>query len=227
MSTSVLRNRKTLVAAAGILLVACGAWGYMSWAKDKGPAVPKDLTVAALQAKADQDPGKVFEQVHQAMDRKDLTEEQRHAVWENAHQVMEVQMDKRMDAYFAATTPAQRNAVLDQQINEMQARMKEWQARRAQHGNDDHGPGDRGPRSAPAARTSGASAQPGTPAATARPADGQHGPRHEPSRQERKSHTESRDPDKSARRMAYFAAMRQRAEERGIQMPFGRGGDHH
>ncbi|MCO6436037.1 MAG: hypothetical protein J5J06_03015 [Phycisphaerae bacterium] len=46
--------------------------------------------------------------------------------------------------------------------------------------------------------------------------------------QERKEQSESRNPDEMARGMAYFSAMRARAQERGIQMPggpgFGRGG---
>jgi hypothetical protein len=137
-------------------------------------------------------------------------------------------MDKRIDEYFAAATPAQRNAVLDRQIDEMQARMKEWQARRAQHANDDHGPGDRGPRSTPTASANRSSAQPASGGTTtARPAEGRRGMHHEPTRQERKTHSESRDPDKAAKRMAYFAAMRQRAEQRGVQMPFGHGPDRH
>jgi hypothetical protein len=42
--------------------------------------------------------------------------------------------------------------------------------------------------------------------------------------QERKTRSESRDPDAMARRMAYFQALRARAAERGIPMPSGPGG---
>ena len=44
------------------------------------------------------------------------------------------------------------------------------------------------------------------------------------SREERKERSETRDPDRAGRQMAYFAAMRDRATERGIKMPFGAGG---
>ena len=44
------------------------------------------------------------------------------------------------------------------------------------------------------------------------------------SRSERKERSESRNPDQMARRMAYFSALQKRAAERGVQMPFGRGG---
>ena len=44
------------------------------------------------------------------------------------------------------------------------------------------------------------------------------------SREERKERSETRDPDRAARQMAYFAAIRDRATQRGIKMPFGPGG---
>jgi hypothetical protein len=40
----------------------------------------------------------------------------------------------------------------------------------------------------------------------------------------RKQMSESRDPDRMARRMAYFGAILSRAKERGIEMPFPGGG---
>jgi hypothetical protein len=213
------RRKIAVISLAALVLVACGAWGVVHLAgKDKGPDVPAEFTVEALKTKA-QDPGQMFEQMHQAMQRTDLTEEQRHAIHENLRAVMEVQMDKRLDEYFTAP-PAQQKAVLDRHLNEMQTRMKEWQQRRAERGEPAR-PGEPRPGSGQAAGSpppgpgaQAAGAQGGRPGGP----DGRRGP---PTREERKTHSESRDPDKMARRIAYFTAMRERAEERGIQLPFG------
>jgi len=224
MSTSFLKSHRALFATAGILILGCAAWGVVSLTREKGPAVPKDFTVEALKAKSE-DPGQLFEQVHQAMNRTDLTEEQRHAIRENVHTVMEVQMDKRLDEYFAAAQP-QRQAILDRHLDEMQAHMKEWQQRREQRQRaenrvpeeqraDHQTPGGPFPGRAGGQAADGRSGgPPGRPDA--------RGPRQH-TREERKQRSESRDPDKSARRLAYFSALHQRAEQRGIQMPFGPG----
>jgi hypothetical protein len=171
-----------------------------------------------------------------------LNDQQRHELWGDVHNAMEQQMEKRMDTYFAAA-PAQRTAILDQQIDEMQARMKEWQQRRTQDGQTPRDPnsrrlGDRTRRpEAPGTSGRPAAAPGGSPPpanAGGGPGGGpggggfrgdRHGP---PSREQRKDHFESRDPDSRARRMAYTSAMQARAQQRGIQMPMmGRGGRDH
>jgi hypothetical protein len=235
MSTEFLHNRKILIATIAVLTLGGVTWGVVAIAKNRKTAVPKEFTVDAMKAKS-QDPGKVFEQIHQAMNRTDLTEEQKHAIRENAREVMEAQMDKRMDQYFTATSDSQKQVILDEQIDEMQAHMKDWEQRRAQwqkdHPGETRGPGGGpgGPGGPPGGPPGGGSAgsttgQSGGP--NAGPGD-RHGPgQHQPGaeRQHQKMRTESRDPDRSARRMAYFTAMRQRAQQRGIQMPGFMGGD--
>ena len=128
-------------------------------------------------------------------------------------------MDQRMNEYFAAAEP-QKLAILDSHLDEMQARVKEFQQRRAQR------PQGESNRAAPA--------QPGgsaAPAVSGRPGGpDRHGPGNshgQPSRERRKAHSESRNPDSSARRNAYFAALNARAEQRGIQMPWGGPGHGH
>jgi hypothetical protein len=155
---------------------------------------------------------------------------------------MEEQMNKRLDAYFATTDEKQRLAMLDRDIDEMQKRMKERQQREAQAGRtggpNARGPGGGGSGGSPGAASGtggsgggtgvarGPQASGGAPG-TAGPGGGPPGGWRgggPPTREQQKMRTESRDPDQSARRMAYFTALRKRAEQRGIQMPmFGRG----
>jgi hypothetical protein len=232
MSTGFLSNHQIAVISAIVLALGAGVWGVVARSNGK-VKLPKDLSVEALQTES-ADPGKVMERVHQAMAGGNLTEEQRHALWQNARTVMEAQMDRRMDEYFIAPA-AQRQVILDRHIDEMQVRMREFQQRRTQWEQDRAARGPQNsPNAAPAGTANrglvaGGAAPPGPPPGGpgAGPGPG-HGGDHSgtPSREERKMHTESRDPDRSARRMAYFTAIRQRAEQRGIQMPGRMGGPH-
>jgi len=166
-------------------------------AKEPGVAVPKELTVAFMKAKVDQ-PEKIRETMRETMRREDLTDEQRRQIAENMSAVWEGEMNKRVDEYFAASE-AEKNAVLDRQIDEWRERMKEWEQRRKE---DEKKDGERD-RANQAQRFAGMFGQ--------------------QSREERKERSESRNPDRAGRQMAYFAAMRDRATQRGITMPFGPG----
>ncbi len=131
----------------------------------------------------------------------DLTEEQRRELGRQMRAVWEARMDARLDEYFAA--PADDlTALLDRHIDEMQNEMNQREERRQQREQQPDA-GEERPR-------------PRRPDFASM------------STQERKLRTESRDPDRQARRMAYFSAVRARMEERGIQPPrfgpMGRGG---
>jgi hypothetical protein len=228
MSTDILRNRKVVFAAVGVVVVAGAVLGAVTRSRSgrsKG-ALPKDL-VQAIQAESS-DPHKIMETVHEAMSRPGLTEEQRHELWQSARTAMEAQLDKRIDEYFAASD-SQKQAILDRQIDEMQARMKEWQQRRAQweqqgqQGRPGSARPDGGGRGGGSAASGGGTGgPPGAAPGAGGPPGGPRGDRHgPPSREERMRHTQARNPDQAARRLAYFTAVRKRAEQRGIQMPFG------
>jgi hypothetical protein len=196
------------IAGSVIIAVVLGGtlWGVTSRSRAQRSDLPEELRQAL---EKESDPGKVFEEARRAMDREDLTPEQRRAIWASLRDRMEQEMDRRMDEYFTAATPEARDAVLDRHITEFQARMKEMERHRAERERT------AGPQSGPA-QASGPSS------------DGERrgpGPNGQPpSREQRKRWSESRDPDRAARRMAYFTAMRQRAEKRGIQLPWpGRG----
>jgi hypothetical protein len=221
--SDVLKKPKVLLSLLAVLLLGGAVWGYTVHARNKKSAVPKEFTADAL--KSESDPGKAWEKVHQAMDRTDLTDEQKHQIRENAHNVWEARMDQRMDDYFNA--PAnQKQAILDRHLDEMQARMKDWEKRRAEHDAQRTAAGGAQTADASGAGRNGPPGGPGNQAG-GRPGDtggrgpGRGGP---PSREQRKSHSEARNPDQQARRMAYFGAMQQRAQQRGMQMPFGGGG---
>src|SRR5207244_3593020 len=154
-------------------------------------------------------------QVREAMDRKDLTEAQREEIRHNAWAAREARMEARMNEYFGA--PAnQKQAILDHQIDEMQAfmakRRAEWDQRRAAGSQPAWGGG---PGNANAGSNGNQNGQNGG-------GQGRGG-----GREQRKNRSESQDPQQQAKRMAYFSAMHARAEQRGIQMPSwggGRGG---
>jgi hypothetical protein len=210
MSTDDLRKPKVLIGALAVLLLAGVVWGVTVHVRNKKNAIPKEFTVEAL--KSESDPGKMFQKVHEAMDRKDLTPAQREEIHQNARNAMDARMDARMDEYFNAPA-AQKQAILDRHLDEMQVRMKDWEKRRAERDAQEKAAGS-SQSSAPGGNASG-----GDGGRRWGGRDGQG-----PTREERKAHSEARNPEQSARRMAYFTAMSSRAQQRGIQMPFsGRG----
>jgi hypothetical protein len=170
-------------------------WGASRWLVSGEPTVelPKELTIESLKAGASH-PGAMMSTIRSAMDRDDLTGEQRRQARQNMREVFESAINDRVNEYFAASDE-EKTAVLDSHIDQMESwqkameeQRKQWEARRNQEG--ERGPG-RG--------------------------------FNDQTREERKERSESRNPDQTAQRMAYFLAMQKRMAERGIQAPFGRG----
>lgn len=176
------------------VLVAC-VWAFAAHrTKQKTSSdLPPDLTVEALKASAEE-PGKLRQSVRDAMRRDDLTDEQRRQVAMNLRNLWQSRLQERVDEYFA-TPDENKTAVLDQHIDSFMERMKQWDEQRKK---DNDQPSDAN-RQRMRQMFGGRSAQ------------------------ERKEASESRNPDQTARTMAYFAAVRARAQQRGIQMPRGPG----
>jgi hypothetical protein len=224
------KKHAALIAAA-VLILGAGVWGVTASRKPAKPVVtvPKELSVEALKT---EDPHKVFEKLHDTMRDGKLTDEQRHKVFENMREAMEARMDKRVDEWMQANA-VQKQVMIDKDLDEMQARMKEWQQRRAEHqatqpsggsGGRGFGRPGPGPGSGPGNQAAGGGGGPGNQAGGGGGGPGGRGGRQGgPSRQERKERFESRNPDQTAKRVAYFTAMQNRAQQRGIQMPFGGG----
>ena len=124
----------------------------------------------------------------------DLTDEQRRKALRNMRELRRSRMTDRVNEYFDATKE-DKNVVLDDHIAVFQRRMAEWEKRR----NDKEKPSE---EEREAMRNLFRSRN----------------------QAERKADSESRNPDESARSMAYRSAMRNRMNERGIQMPGRRGG---
>ena len=127
-----MSKRKITVGVVAIILLVVGSvWALRS---RTDPQVEK---VKQLQAEAFK-PGTTPEQrrqnfdlVRQEMDK--LSPDQRREVRDQMRQGFQRRMDQQIKEYFALP-PKERTAYLDKQINEMEKRRKEWEARRAQAG---------------------------------------------------------------------------------------------
>jgi len=197
MSTPNLTSPKGFAIVVGVVL-SLGAIGWAVSARSASArttsTLPKELQIDALKAQT-ADPAKVWETAREARQREDLTEEQRRELGRNMREVVRTAMNERVDAYFNAPED-QKVALLDAQIDQFVAMRQEWEKERQNRPGANEGEPNRGPRDREGFQM--------------------------PSQEERKSRSESRNPDQMARQMAYFSAMQQRAKERGIQMP-GRG----
>ncbi len=196
-------HRKWYLAGAGVLVVAGAALGVTAhFVGARDPAgLPPELSPQNLQANAD-DPQKLGQIMHDTMQRTDLSDEQRREALHRMRELWQQRMDQRINEYFAAAAADQKQAILDRQLDEMQEEMKAREAQRA-------------------------AMEQQREERQQRERDGQRRPNFGSlSVQEQKARAESRNPDSAARRRAYFQALRARAAERGIQMPWGGPGGH-
>ncbi len=192
-----------IVAVACMTGAGAAVWGLTrSKSEPEKPQVevPKEFQVASL--KEIQSPQRGFETMRQVMEREDLTDDQRRQIMENMRALREERERQEMDEYFKASEE-KRKQILDKNIDEMQERWKEMEKRRAENPN----PPNEQMRERMRNLWGGGNA----------------------SREERKSRSESRNPDDRARRMAYRQAVEGRMKERGITPPQwggpgGRGG---
>ena len=144
-----MSKRKITVGVVAIILLVVGSvWALRS---RTDPQVEK---VKQLQAEAFK-PGTTPEQrrqnfdlVRQEMDK--LSPDQRREVRDQMREGFQRRMDQQIKEYFALP-PKDRTAYLDKQINEMEKRRKEWEARRAQAGQSglQGAPGDNKPTPGP------------------------------------------------------------------------------
>jgi hypothetical protein len=218
-------RRMLAMGGVGMLVLISGVWAVSAWTKSNANAepastLPKELSVEALKAEAAK-PSDNRERMREVFNREDLTEEQRQELRRNIWEVRRTQMEARMEAYFAAAPEAQ-PVILDQQIDELVERMNQWRSERPE--------GERGDRPGRERRRASDQTQNSNQAEGADSARGPGsgrgswgGNRPRQTQQQRKQRSEDRNADQMGRRMAYFTAMRARAQERGIEMP-GRGG---
>lgn len=197
-SKVMLGSAVAVVLAAGI---AFGAYRFLSSDRGMGPVVNAHDT-NALKELARQ-PGALRGHMRELRNREDLTDEQRRQAMMAMREAWRELMDERVDEYLNAPDD-KKDEVLDRHLDEIEKRRREWEAERARDREArDRGPGEARPgdRGAPGPRGRFANSTPS----------------------ERKARSESRSPDQRAKHMAYRRALRKRAEERGIELPFGRG----
>jgi hypothetical protein len=160
-----------------VLVLGAGVWGFVSYRHQR--------LLASLQ----KDPEKIRDAERAGKISRD---EGRELFMNNREQ----RMDEQMDKYFSLPPGPQRTALLDKQIDEMQAQMRQWQSRAATR-----------PTSRP------------TTGPTSRPNDRWGDPSQQMAR------VQGGNPARKAQRAEYRAAMQQRLAQRGITGPGGgRGG---
>lgn len=181
-------KRKDVIIPASLAFVAlAGGATFALWPKNY------DKLVAELAQKGP-------EEIRKAVDSGQVPRE---IAWEAFGAAREAEMQKRVDGYFALQTDRERQQYIDKVIDEMQARMREFE------------------RNRPATRPTGVNG----------PRDGnrdRRGPGTQPSEADRAERerrraqrADSTPPAQRAQRVEFMAAMRKRMTERGIQMPGG------
>jgi hypothetical protein len=198
-------NRTTAICTAvGAALLAIGGIAFALRGPDKSETgLPEDLSVEALTAQAETKPIDLMRKMRDTMERDDLTDEQRRELGTNMRQTMQTLIASRIAELNATTTPQQRNEVLDRHIDSFQEVMKEMRAMREQ-------------------RRKKAEADGETEDDMRNQMRERWGNR---STEERKARSESRSADDMMQMMSYMMAVRQRMQERGMDMPqFGPGG---
>ncbi len=176
------RSRNPLFISLLVFVVVCTTvWAIIGRdVPQQATTLPDHLSVEALQAAVGH-PGAL----RSVLRDEELTDEQRRELMRNMRNVRRSSMQERIDNYFAANED-DKQALLDEQIDEFQKRMKEMELRRKEAGEDDN------------MRKNFQSIF------------------RNQSKQERKTNSESRNPDQTAQRMTYMAALRGRAAERGV-----------
>lgn len=211
-ASEILTSKGFLAVGTVVLLAGVGVWAYTGYAGEPESTLPEDLQVEALK-KDVEDPGKMMDKMREARRREDLSEEQRRELRDNFRTVFEERMNQQMDVYFTAT-PEEQVALLDEQIDRFQEQAGDWERRREEW---------RKEREA-REKERAANGETGEGESEEDRRQSWRDRRANMDRSERKERSETRNPDQMARRMAYFSAIQKRASERGVRMPFGRGG---
>ena len=204
MDSSFLGSKKMIIVAVACVTGAGAAvWGLTKTRSEPEKPkveVPQEFQVASLKEIGSQQRG--FDTMREVMERQDLTDDQRRQIMEDMRALREERERKEMEEYFKASDERKKE-ILDKNIDEMQERWKEMEKRRAEMSEQDREKA----RERMQKLFGGGNA----------------------SREERKTRSESRNPDERARRMSYWQAMQGRMKERGITPPQwggpgGRGG---
>ena len=197
-----------------VLLVAATVWAFKARA-DANVARLKQMQDKVFAAGPPQ--REQFDQFRKEMDQ--LSPDQREQVRDHMREIMQRRIQKQVDEYFAL--PSEKRAdFLDNQIQEMEKRRKEWEARRAQDGQG--GPGQSG-----AGQNPNAAGQGTNTANAGRQWGGGRNASPEAQSTRRNQMLDNTSPEQRAQRSAYFSAVQQRRIALGLPAwsgggPFGR-----
>lgn len=195
-SKTISTARFAMFVLGGAVVAVASVWGVTRVTRNAAAGPPPLPSEYSVEAlKAKTgDPGAMMATMREGMRNENLTDDQRRELMQNMREVWRQTMQARVDEYYNAP-PDQQVAVLDQHIDQFVAQLRAWEERREEMERN-------------------------------REEDRQQMGRmfSSPSQQERKERSESRNPDDMARTMAYFAAVRTRMTERGINMPGRFGG---
>jgi hypothetical protein len=190
------RKRRTVASIVGAFVVAGIAFGgYFGWSAYAASAEQAKKDALAAELKKATDFRSARETLSSAIEAGTISERDARDIGRRA---WEERQKEVMEGYFA--TPAKdRDKYLDNIIDEMQKRMAEWQ------------------RDRPTTR-------PGGDRPTTRP-DGERRGGTDAEREARgRARADNQSPVERAQQSEFRAALMARMRERGIQMPFGRGG---
>jgi uncharacterized membrane protein len=200
-------KRAVMTASLLVLLVAGGVTGAVFWFRGHAPpTIEQQLSADSLR---DMVNGDQADKLVALATSNELTDEQRELLRRNMMEVMEGEMDRRVNEYWAAAE-ADRQAVLDRHIDEMVERAPRWmdamrkmrEAEREKekeanaNGDGQNGNGERRER---------------------------RGGRGGFSKEQQQKRVEGTSAESRMKRMSYFMAAHARATERGVRMPMMHG----
>ncbi len=142
-----------------------------------------------------------------------LTDDQRHQMWEAAQEDMQRRMEQKLDAYFALP-PEQRVAALDKEIDESEARRKQFEKWRKEREAKEQASGDK--KSGSSSSGNGEANRDGNRRGPGGSGSGR-GPRDEKSRQDsRKRSLDRTSPEMRGKMAQHAKELDQRRVERGL-----------
>ena len=197
-------SRTLLIACLSVVILGAGAWGIT-----RAFSKPKPSETEQLIAKSKEDPGKLMDEMRQKMRDEKLSDEERQKLAMNMRGVWESRMDQAVNEYYGAK-PEDREAILNRQIDEMEKfrKMRDEREREEQEKAKAEGKSEEERQKEHEKERERWRKMMG-----------------ERSREQQKTDSETRNPNKMAQRMAYFSAMHKQMEARGIKPPqFGPGG---
>lgn len=187
---------RILIAIAAMLGGVASQAGCNSAPPEPAPAAkkPVDLSLDDMKTLAKEDPIKLMQVAREAVMDEQMTEAQREKLMENMRRVWEDELDRRVGEYQAAAE-AEREAVLNRHVDEIQDFQRRAEAWRKEL--EEKAGGEKQiEKERERWRTMFANR----------------------SREQRKADSETRDPNRFAQRMAYFAALGRQMSKRGIDM---------